>query len=201
MPSIVPQTRPRLSYSELAPRVQAAGLDFDRHPFFIAGIRGYYRDTMGAVGANDRRIYDDAIFLVSPGFFGSYNANTDPAGFRAGSGSGGGKGMARLKPGVWEVYRFDHHGSRSGPYPAICQRAGHVTVIRDGTNGDYEDTGSFGINIHRGGWSGTSSLGCQTIYPSQWDSFLASAEDQARRFYGDTWKRRTLAYVLIENDA
>lgn len=201
MPPIVPEDRPRLSYSELLPKVKAAGLDVDKHPVFVAGIRGYYRKTMGDPGGNDRGIYDDAIFLVSPAFFGAYNGNTDPSRRKPGSGFGAAKGMARLKPGVWLVYRFDNHGSKSGPYPAICQRAGKVTVIRDGVAGDYEDAGNFGINIHRGAWAQTSSLGCQTISPAQWDSFIASAHDQARRFNGPNWKNVTIPYVLMEGTA
>jgi lysozyme len=178
--------------------VEAAGLRIEDHPVFVSGIRGYYQRTMGDPAANDRGIYDDAIFLVSAAFFGSYNGNTDPGGRRPGRGFGAGKGMARLKPGVWNVYRFDLHRGSAAPYPALCQRAGNVTVVRDGIDGDYEETGSFGINIHRGSWSKTSSLGCQTIYPAQWDSFITSARDQARRFHGASWKSVTIPYVLLE---
>lgn len=198
MLGIVPEARPRLSYSELKPLVEAAGLDVNAHPVFVAGIRGYYKNSMGDPGSNDRGIYDDAIFLVSPAFFGAYNGNTDPSGRRPGRGFGAGKGMARLKPGVWLAYRFDNHGSASGAYPAICQRAGEVTVVRDGIDGDYEHTGRFGINIHRGSWTKTSSLGCQTIYPAQWTSFISSAHDQARRFHGSRWKSATIPYALID---
>ena len=197
MSSIVPEARPRLSYSDLRPRIEDAGLDIDSHPVFVAGIRGYYTKSMGDAASNDRGIYDDAIFLVSPAFFGAYNGNTDPGVRRPGRGFGANKGMARLKPGVWLAYRFDNHGSKSGPYPAICQRAADVTVIRDGIDGDYEQTGRFGINIHRGAWNRTSSLGCQTIYPAQWDSFITSAHDQARRFHGARWKSVTIPYVLL----
>ncbi len=196
---IVPETRPRMSYSEL-PKVRAAGLDVDAHPVFVAGVRGYYLDSMGAAGRNDRGIYDDAIFLVSVALFASFNANTDPAGRRPGRGFGSEKGMARLRPGVWLCYRFDDHRGSGNPYPAICQRAGEVTVIRDGIESDYEHTGSFGINIHRGGWSRTSSLGCQTVYPAQWNSFIGAAQDQARRFHGERWKRVTIPYVLLEQE-
>lgn len=190
--AIVPETRPRLSYGELLPRVEALGLDVTRHPVFVAGIRGYYGNSMGKPD-NDRGIYDDAIFLVSPAFFGAYNGNTDPSGRRPGVGFGSGKGMARLTPGLWMVHRFDKH---RGQYNALCQRAGDVTVLRDGTP-DYLDTGSFGINIHRGAYDHTSSLGCQTIYPDQWKSFIASAKDQARRFHGDQWETTTIPYALL----
>lgn len=196
--SIVPETRPRLSYSELLPMVGSAGLILADHPVFVAGIRGYYGQSMGNRSTNDRGIYDDALFLVSQAFFGSYNANTDPSGRRPGSGFGAKKGMARLKPGVWLAYRFDNHAGRGSPYPALCQRAADVTVIRDGIEADYEHTGRFGINIHRGSQTKTSSLGCQTIWPAQWDSFIASAHDQARRFHGSSWKRVTIPYVLLE---
>jgi lysozyme len=115
-------------------------------------------------------MYDDALFLVSPEAFVAFNANTDPSGYRKGRGTGAGKGMASLNPGVWPVYRFDLH---NGQYLALCQRAGTVTVTRDGRP-PYPDTGMFGINIHRGGETGTSSEGCQTIPPKQWDLFLRS---------------------------
>jgi lysozyme len=193
--SMIPQTRPRLSATDLLEQVRAAGLDTDQHPVFVAGIRGYYRSTMGAPDRNDRGIYDDAIFLVSPNFFGSYNGNTDPSYLRNCAGTGRGKGMAMLKPGVWPVYRFDLH---SGKYLALCQRAGPVTVQRDKAGGSYPDTGYFGINIHRGGYRTTSSEGCQTIYPPQWESFIASAQDQAKRFHGAKWRTTTLPYVLME---
>jgi lysozyme len=195
MSKMIPQTQPRLSEAEVMKRVKAAGLDTGKYPFFIVGIRGYYLNTMGKRGVNDRGIYDDAIFLVSPNHFSSYNANTDPSYRRNGSGFGRGKGMATLKPGVWLSYCYSYHNWR---YPAICQRKAPVTVLRDKVGGSYEDTGMFGINIHKGSWTKTSSEGCQTIPPSQWKSFMASAVDQAQRFYGPDWKSAIIPYVLLE---
>jgi lysozyme len=102
--------------------------------------------------------------------------------------------MATLKTGIWFVHRFDLH---RGKYLALCQRAGDVSVTRDGVP-PYDDTGMFGINIHKGGYNTTSSEGCQTIHPSQWESFIALATDQAKRFFGDKWKKTTVPYVLVE---
>lgn len=160
----------------------------------IIGLRGYYRDTMGEPGVNDRMIYDDAICIVTPNVHANFNGNTDPNGYRPGHGTGAAKGMATLKPGFWPVYRFDLH---RGQYLALCQRAGEVTVIRDG-HPSYEDTGEFGINIHRGGATSTSSLGCQTIPPSQWDGFITLAVSEAKRLFGAKWKSTTIPYVLID---
>jgi len=183
-----------MSYSEIAGKVDALGLDRATHPFFIVGVRGYYRDTMGAAGANDRGIYDDALFLASPLAFASFNANTDPSGVRKGAGKGAGKGMAVLKPGLWRAHRFGMH---RGKYMALVQSGGPVTVIRDGSP-PYPDTGLFGINIHRGGYGTTSSLGCQTIYPTQWPAFIAQAQDLARRHHGAAWRTTTIPYALID---
>ncbi|KQN25521.1 hypothetical protein ASE86_04650 [Sphingomonas sp. Leaf33] len=193
--AIVPETRPRLSYAALLPRVTALGLNVETHPVFIVGIRGYYTASMGEPG-NDRGIYDDAIFLVSPAFFGAYNGNTDPSRYRAGTASGPGKGMARLMPGLWMVHTFDlHRGKSAPPYLALCQRKGPVSVTRDGV--DQPVSGNFGINIHCGRKNGTSSEGCQTIYPDQWQSFIQSAQDQARRFLGVNWSHATIPYALL----
>jgi len=193
---MTPASRPRMTRAELVALVR------QRHPeveldgrLTVVGIRGYYRDTMGARGRNDRGIYDDALFIVAPDAFVAFNANTDPSRVRNGKGHGIGKGMATLKAGVWPVYRFDLH---SGKYLALCQRAGPVTVLRDSAVGPYADTGMFGINIHRGGRTTTGSEGCQTIPPDQWPAFIATAQDQAKRLFGDDWKGETLTYVLLE---
>jgi hypothetical protein len=190
MNTILPTAKPRLTTNDLTLLMLRAGLNIAdiraAHPLLVAGVRGYYRDTMGERGKNDRMIYDDAICLITPNVFAAYNGNTDPNGFR--------KGIATLNPGLWPVYRFDLH---SGKYLAICQRAGAVTVTRDGTP-PRQDTGEFGINIHKGSNNSTSSLGCQTIPPSQWDGFINIATSEAKRLFGGKWKQRTVAYVLLE---
>lgn len=151
--------------------------------FALIGIRGYYRDTMGKPGLNDRGIYDDAIILITPTAYITFNANTDPSIAQ--------RGVAVLAPGVW-WYKIGIHGlskTRKAQYKALVQAA-KVTVIRDGKG---EDTGMFGINIHRGSLHSTSSLGCQTIYPPQWGSFIAAVESEMNR-HG----RTTIPYLLIE---
>lgn len=168
MSAILPSGRPRLDRNAVeqilhANKVTAA--------VAIVSIRGYYRDSMGTAGQNDRGIYDDALFIVSPSAFVSFNGNVDPSVFR--------KAIAVLQPGVWR-YKIGIHGlSKPKPqrYTALVQ-AGPVTVLRD--QGGYE-TGEFGINIHRGGVNGTSSLGCQTLPPDQWPAFIALVEAELKR--------------------
>lgn len=157
-------------------------------PAAVVGIRGYYKN-MGKPGENDRGIYDDAIFLVGPDHFSSYNANTDPSRYREGWGTGTHKGMACLKAGVYHAHMLGKH---RGQYIALVQRSGPVTVVRDGSP-NYEETGMFGINIHRGGDGTTSSLGCQTIVPDQWSSFIQNVI----RIMGE-WKMATMTYILVE---
>jgi lysozyme len=191
--TITPAEKPRLSSTELRARIAQYDIDRSLYPLVVIGIRGYYKDSMGAPGVNDRGIYDDAIFIDTDQATVAYNGNTDPSAYRAGSGTGSSKGMASLNPGAWFVHKFDSH---KGQYLALCQRADSVTVTRDGTP-PYEDTGWFGINIHRGGYSKTSSEGCQTIHPSQWDSFIGLAADQAKRYFGSAWKSQVIPYVLL----
>jgi len=191
---IVPPERPRLGADALDALLTPFAIDRDRHPLIVVGIRGYYRDSMGAPQVNDRGIYDDALFIHTRQATVAFNGNTDPSRRKDGHGTGAAKGMASLKPGAWFVHRFDLH---KGKYLALCQRAGEVTVVRDGTL-PYADTGDFGINIHRGGYNTTSSEGCQTVHPSQWDSFIALAVDQAKRYFSSEWKRRVVPYVLLE---
>ena len=194
MPPIAPAGKPRLSTADLDIAITAAGLDPAAEPLVVVGMRGYYRDTMGAPGVNDRGMYDDAIFLHTPSVTAAFNGNTDPSRTKKGRGRGTTQGMASLNAGVYRVHRFDKH---NGKYLALCQRLGPVTVTRDG-DPPYEDTGEFGINIHKGGYNGTSSLGCQTIHPDQWESFISLAVDQAKRYYGDRWNRVAIPYVLVD---
>jgi hypothetical protein len=196
MPPTVPVSRPRLSSTELHGLITSHAIDRDKYPLIIVGIRGYYLNTLGVSGANDRGIYDDAIFIDTPNVTAAYNGNTDPSGFRKGDGKGLSKGMAKLKPGLWFAHAFGNH---RGKYLALIQIMGQVTVIRDGSP-DYDDTGYFGINIHKGSFNSTSSLGCQTIYPPQWDSFIALAKDQSVRFHGTKWKKVIIPYILLENE-
>ena len=197
MPVLLPPAKPRLSAHELEALLAPYGVDRTTYPVVVVGIRGYYRDTMGAPGVNDRGIYDDAIFLHSPSVTAAYNGNTDPSQYRKGQGRGAGKGIASLEPGAWYVHRFDLHDGR---YLALCQRSGPVTVTRDG-DPPYRDVGMFGINIHRGSFTGTSSLGCQTIHPSQWDSFIGLAADQAKRYHAARWRQAVIPYVLSPRPA
>jgi lysozyme len=152
----------------------------------LVGIRGYYRDTMGVPGANDRGIYDDAIFLISPNAYATFNANTDPSVQR--------KGIATLQPGVHR-YRKGKHGlsKPGGGYPALrpATPGEALPVTRDGTG----DSMGIALNIHKGGTRTTSSEGCQTIHPSQWESFIALVYSEMAR----SWQK-TIPYLLVEQE-
>ncbi len=139
--------------------------------FYVLAVRGYYRDTMGRKGANDVGMYDDAFFIVSPLGFSAWNGNTDPS--RLGWNPNADKYMARLQAGCWKFIHLKHHASRPDGYYAFGQGSNPVTVDRVEADGDVHnsDTGCFGINLHRGGSSGTSSEGCNTVPKEQWDAF------------------------------
>jgi hypothetical protein len=184
---IVPKQKPRLSSTELHDILAPYNIDRKKYPVVVVGIRGYYMDTMGVPRKNDRGIYDDAIFIDAPNVTAAFNANTDPSVFKP--------GIAVLKPGLYFVHKIDLH---RGLYPALCQRAGVVTVIRDG-NPPVEATGYFGINIHKGGKNVTSSLGCQTIFPDQWPSFFNLVIDSLKRVFGKKYESVVVPYCLIDN--
>lgn len=150
---------PRLRESEIRKILDANGVDQSK--FSVVAIRGYYLDSMGKPGANDRMIYDDAHFLCWPDGSAAFVGNTDPNGFRKGSGTGSSKGMAMLKSGIHIYGTGLHKGTKAF---RGCER---FTVIRDG-DPPYEDLGFHAINWHSGGNTSTSSLGCQTNPASIW---------------------------------
>jgi len=184
--------KPQRGLSWLQDIIDANKKAIGKDSVILIGIRGYFRDSLGKVGANDRGIYDDAAFWLnlSTGFLANYNFNTDASTYRKGKGSGSEKGMAQLQPGAWRYKTGIHNGSV--PHPAFRQ-AGPVNIWRDGTNGQYEDVLQTSINIHRGGVNGTSSLGCQTVPPSQWDDFKATGY----KLLKDAGQK-TFCYILVE---
>ena len=125
-----PSAKPKQTQQDIAAKLAPFAIDRVKHPLVVVGIRGYYRDTMGAPGVNDRGMYNDALFIDSADSFAAFNGNTDPSRFRSGEGfDEDTKGIASLDFGAWFVHRFDKH---KGEYLALCQRAGKVTVTRDG---------------------------------------------------------------------
>jgi len=159
-------------------------VDLTKTPVVLLGIRGFFP------AKDERGTFNDALCWITPEGIFAFKANTDPSGYRKGRGTGSQKGMASLKCGTWSYKTGIHNGS--SVHPAFRQ-ADKVTVIRDGKDGDYEDTGMFGINIHRGGNRGTSSLGCQTVPPAEWDAFKELGY-MALKKYG----QKTFPYVLVK---
>jgi lysozyme len=180
---MIPKNRPQQKRADTERQLKSAGVS---DPVCLVGIRGYYRDSMGAKGKNDRGIYDDALILVTPNVHAAFNANVDPGAY--GINPKVRKGYASLKPGVYR-YKLGKHGLRRGnPYTALVQ-SGPVTVQRDGGR---EETGFFGINVHAGSRTRVSSEGCTTLPPGpNWDGFIALVQAEMKRN-----NAKTLSYVL-----
>ncbi len=171
--------------------------DPEKHLVVVA-IRGYQLDSVGARGKNDRRVYDDAHFIVTPRGILRFKGNTDPNGYRKGYGYGSQKGMAMLDTGVWFFGKGPHKGS-----PAFRQ-ACPFTVVRDGSP-SYKHTGYHAINWHSGGYSTTSSLGCQTNKPNEFQLIRNYIYEELENLDNPTMfldykyhgLRRSFPYILI----
>ena len=199
MSKILPPTKPRLSSTLLKECLQKKGYNLNSFDIIIIGIRGYYLQSMGNPTKNDRNIYDDAIYVLTKNVSVSFNANPVPSGYRKGTGKGSNKGMATLKTGLWMAHQFGvHNASKPSRHDALIQIGGTVTVTRDG-NPDYDDSGYFGINIHKGVRNSTGSEGCQTIHPDQWDGFYNLVLSEAKRIYGNKFKNKIIPYLLVNN--
>jgi lysozyme len=179
---MVPNSRPQQAKEKTLAMVIRAGIE-DR--VALVGVRGYYADSMGIKGKNDRGIYDDAIILLSPSVHATFNANTDPSVYR--------KGIAVLKTGVHRFKKGNHGISKpNGGYPALrpANAKEELPVERDKEG----DSMGVAINIHRGGYNSTSSAGCQTIYPPQWNGFINLVYSEMTRY-----NQKTIPYLLVEN--
>lgn len=179
--SMLPPSTPKATLDRVTKAIQKAKIT---SPVVLVGVRGYYRDTMGKSGTNDRGIYDDAFFIVSPNHFTAWNGNTDPSAWRP--------GIASLVPGV-HPYRMGNHGisKPGGGYPAFrpATQGEELPVMRDG---DAKPRPGVAINIHRGGHNTTSSLGCQTVPPRQWPAFYAALSGEMKRH-----QLKTFPYLLV----
>lgn len=181
--------KPQVKKSVIDKILKDKGIDTKKYPMLIIGIRGYFLNTMGEKAKNDRGIYDDALIIYTPNVYATFNANVDPSvRYKV--------GRAVLKKGFYLAHKFDIHRGTQSQYPAICQRLANVTVVRDGQG---EHTGTFGINIHKGGNTTTSSEGCQTLPPTQWDAFYQLAKSEWVRAYGEKWNKVVVPYLLVDN--
>lgn len=184
MTSILPPSLPKITRDQ----VEAILAKYPHEgSVAIVGIRGYYEDTMGKPGQNDRGIYDDAIILIGPNYFKAFNGNTDPSKYKALIGT--------LAPGL-HYYKKGKHGiSRPKPYvpydafrPATPDET--LPGTRDGQNGTVKIVCP---NIHKGGYNSTSSEACQTIPPDQWLEFQTNAYRLM-----DEYNQKKIAYILVE---
>ena len=182
---MLPRSRPNQSKDTTEKLLRKAGVTAK---VALVGVRGYYKNTLGKPNVNDIGIYDDAIFLVSPEVYASFNANVDPSVLKS--------NIATLVPGV-HMYKKGKHGISRGPgYPALrpATHRERLPVLRwnKKTQDYYYDTG-FAINIHKGALKSTSSEGCQTIYPSQYDAFINLVYSEMNRF-----SQKLIPYLLVE---
>ena len=177
---MIPRSRPQQAKEKTLAMIFKAGI---QDSVCLVGIRGYYSETFAPKG-NQRGIYDDAIILLSPSVHAAFNANTDPSVSK--------KGIAVLKTGVHRFRKGNHGISKpGGGYPALrpANAKEELPVTRDGEG----DSMGVAINIHKGGYNTTSSLGCQTIYPSQWDGFINLVYSEMSRY-----NQKTIPYLLVE---
>lgn len=182
--NMLPSGKPQLGVNDVTEILNMFHLE--QYPVKLLGIRGYYKNTLGKPGVNDVGIYDDAIFILGPDkLLLSYNANTDPSRIFP--------GVAVLKPGGPYLYKIGMHGV-SGPKPYLALRQyGRVTVLRNGKENTDTAQAPFYIDIHRGGYNTTSSLGCQTIHPDQWIDFFTNV---GRLMQGN--RQLIIPYNLVE---
>lgn len=216
--------RPNMLKSKPQMVIDSFGIDREKYPVVLLGVRGYYLNK-GEKGVNDRNINDDAIFVdirlnrqsVYKSVCYSFNGNTDPSYIRQGKGTiRGKKGMFVLDPGVYYAHRIGvHRGSPKNHHNALVQwdagenskvseNKGKVKGHRDGGKGGKNkpypvDFGNYSINIHRGGNNTTVSEGCQTIRKSQHNEFIQLVKAEMKSIFKDDYKTKTIPYCLVTN--
>lgn len=149
--------------------------------------------------------FDDLI-IVFHRFLGNwdiayYPATTDPSLHYLKNPINPAKGTAILKEGQYRgVYMIDiHNQGRLGAHKALCQRLGEITVFRDRNRDgrldilpDTQETGKFGINLHRGPRGGQwdpmndiYSAGCQVFADDRHFAEFMQKCEFARQAFGN----------------
>jgi hypothetical protein len=160
---------------------------------------------------NNNRVpnsFDDYIVLMwkykGQWNFKKYEATTDPGLYYLNNPLSP-QGTAILKEG--QYFHCFCLGLHQGKYKALVQFM-PVTVIRDFNKDNYldftsgkEETGLFGINIHRANFSGKTinvnqwSAGCQVFADSgQFNEFISLCE-KSQKYWGKTFN-----YTIIDNN-
>ena len=174
------------SYKEL--EAKFAELGYQWSTFHLVGVRS---------AANEKNKFDDTMYLVNGLIMTPFSCTTNP-GTHWLKNLMNPKGTAVLKPGQyvdsWKI------GMHQGKYEALTQ-AKPITVYRDGNKNDLaeessvEQTGLFGINIHRANPNAVSSIidkwsaGCQVLNdPKQFATLLAACKAS---------KQKAFTYTLL----
>jgi hypothetical protein len=163
---------------------------------------GYKWPTMHIIGtrskANEKNKFDDYIYVITGPMMNVYTCTTNP-GTHWLKNLMNPKGTAVLKPGQYvDSWKLGMH---QGKYQALVQ-AKPVTVYRDNNKNDIaeeaktEDTGMFGINIHRANPSAISSFidkwsaGCQVLNdPEHFEALLGTSKASGKKFFTYTLLR------------
>jgi hypothetical protein len=177
----------KYSYVELENKFKEFGYQWPL--FHVIGIRSK---------ANEKNKFDDRFYLIKGPIMYEFTGTTNP-GTHWLKNLLNPKGTAVLKPGQYvDAYQLGLH---QGKYEALVQRK-PVTVYRDGDKDDTaeeqgkEDTGMFGINIHRANPSAISSIidkwsaGCQVLNDfKQYASLIAACKASGKKTFTYTLLR------------
>src|SRR5260370_15773738 len=149
MAEVTPPKRPMQSLKDSVRRLSNAKVSI-KNKAALLGIRGYYPE-MRVSGKNARKVYDDAIFIVSRNAHASFNANTDPSG--EGWNAAINKPYATLKPGVWRFLQGWHKKGKPGGHKTLRQPQKYpCPCILEAAKGkpSYEETCHLATSPARG---------------------------------------------------
>jgi hypothetical protein len=163
---------------------------------------GYQWPTLHVIGvrskANEKNKFDDTFYLVNGPLMRVFSGTTNP-GRHWLLNLMNPKGTAVLKPGQYiDTWKLGLH---KGQYEALVQ-VKNVTVYRDNDRDETaeeqgkEDTGLFGINIHRANPNAISSLiekwsaGCQVLNnPTEYATLIAACKASGNKAFTYTLLR------------
>lgn len=179
------------SYNLLDLQTRFAALNLPWHKFQMIGTRSNADKSDG---------FDDVFYLVKDNTLFQTACTTNPGKYWLQNIMPGKNGAAVLKSNMqfkdcWQI------GNHKGLHPALIQ-VRPVTVFRDFDKDDKseeigaEDTGLFGINIHRANATAISkivdkwSAGCQVIPdPKMMDFILDKCKESGQKFFTYTLLR------------